>query len=60
MRNRLHEDHLVYRPDGGSDDRSNLRLVHADCHRIHHARDYKRPQKDLQRTSGAVCLSRMR
>ncbi|MFJ2738061.1 HNH endonuclease [Streptomyces sp. NPDC087440] len=23
--------------DGGSDDRSNLELIHADCHREHHA-----------------------
>ncbi|MFJ5817392.1 group II intron reverse transcriptase/maturase [Streptomyces sp. NPDC093108] len=47
MRSRLHEDHLVYRQHGGSDDRNNLRLVHAECHRLHHAgdriRDLKQP-----------------
>ncbi|TDD72205.1 group II intron reverse transcriptase/maturase [Actinomadura darangshiensis] len=36
---RLHKHHLVYRSLGGADDRSNLRLVHADCHRQHHAGD---------------------
>ncbi len=38
-RSRLHEHHLVYRSHGGSDDRSNLRLVHAECHRLHYAGD---------------------
>ncbi|WP_079038289.1 group II intron reverse transcriptase/maturase [Streptomyces sp. NBRC 110028] len=42
MRHRLHEDHLVYRRHGGSDERRNLRLVHAECHRLHHAGDGKR------------------
>ncbi|MBV6697824.1 group II intron reverse transcriptase/maturase [Kitasatospora aureofaciens] len=42
MRHRLHEDHLVYRRHGGSDDRRNLRLVHAECHRLHHAGDGRR------------------
>lgn len=44
---RLHEHHLVYRSHGGSDDRNNLRLVHAECHRLHHAgdgaRDFQQP-----------------
>ncbi|MEV7394797.1 group II intron maturase-specific domain-containing protein [Streptomyces sp. NPDC091215] len=35
----LNKHHLVYRRDGGTDARANLRLVHADCHRQHHAND---------------------
>ncbi|MEU3312801.1 group II intron reverse transcriptase/maturase [Streptomyces sp. NPDC006662] len=38
----LHKHHFVYRRDGGSDQRTNLRLVHADCHRQHHAGDHRR------------------
>ncbi|MFI6287617.1 group II intron reverse transcriptase/maturase [Streptomyces sp. NPDC051018] len=38
----LHKHHLVYRRDGGTDARANLRLVHADCHRQHHANDVNR------------------
>ncbi|MER7404543.1 HNH endonuclease [Streptomyces sp. NPDC000070] len=30
------------RRDGGSDERRNLRLVHAECHRRHHAGDHER------------------
>ncbi|WP_435108496.1 group II intron reverse transcriptase [Nocardiopsis synnemataformans] len=46
MRHRLHEDHLVYRRHGGSDDPKNMRLVHAECHRLHHAGDGRRfPKK---------------
>ncbi|MFE5325500.1 HNH endonuclease [Embleya sp. NPDC056575] len=36
---RLHVHHIVRRRDGGSDERLNLELIHADCHRAHHARD---------------------
>ncbi|MET8009731.1 HNH endonuclease [Streptomyces sp. NPDC005271] len=28
--------------DGGTDERNNLRLVHSECHRRHHAGDGKR------------------
>ncbi|MFI0977743.1 group II intron reverse transcriptase/maturase [Streptomyces sp. NPDC021093] len=35
----LHKHHFVQRRDGGTDDRTNLRLVHAECHRQHHAVD---------------------
>ncbi|GGN07743.1 group II intron reverse transcriptase/maturase [Streptomyces fuscichromogenes] len=35
----LHKHHFVYRRDGGSDDRTNLRLVHSACHRQLHAQD---------------------
>jgi RNA-directed DNA polymerase len=35
----LNRHHDQYRRHGGTDDRSNLRLVHAECHRAHHARD---------------------
>ncbi|MFF3547643.1 group II intron reverse transcriptase/maturase [Streptomyces platensis] len=38
----LNKHHFVYRRDGGTDQRTNLRLVHADCHRQHHAGDSKR------------------
>ncbi|MGR3933368.1 group II intron reverse transcriptase/maturase [Streptomyces sp. BRA346] len=42
----LHKHHFfVYRRDGGSDDRTNLRLVHSECHRLHHAADGKRTRK---------------
>ncbi|MER7795697.1 group II intron reverse transcriptase/maturase [Streptomyces sp. NPDC097640] len=36
---RLDKHHLVYRSLGGSDARSNLRLVHSECHQQHHAGD---------------------
>ncbi|WNI20449.1 HNH endonuclease signature motif containing protein [Streptomyces sp. ITFR-16] len=39
---RLHVHHIVYRRDGGADDRSNLELIHADCHRELHARGDRR------------------
>lgn len=35
----LNKHHFVYRRDGGSDETKNLRLVHAECHRQHHAND---------------------
>lgn len=38
----LHKHHFVYRRDGGTDERNNLRLVHSECHRQHHAGDGKR------------------
>ncbi|MEU3743414.1 HNH endonuclease [Streptomyces sp. NPDC032198] len=38
----LHKHHFVYRRDGGSDGRPNFRLVHAECHRQHHAGDGRR------------------
>lgn len=38
----LNRHHLVYRSLGGSDKPSNLMLIHADCHRSHHAGDKKR------------------
>ncbi|MFD7123940.1 group II intron reverse transcriptase/maturase [Streptomyces anulatus] len=38
----LHKHHFVYRRDGGTDERTNLRLVHSDCHRQHHAEDARR------------------
>ncbi|MER5659925.1 HNH endonuclease [Streptomyces mirabilis] len=40
-----HKHHLIYRRDGGSDERGNLRLVHAECHRRHHAGDHERAKK---------------
>lgn len=38
----LHKHHFIYRRNGGSDERRNLRLVHAECHRQHHAGDHER------------------
>lgn len=32
-----HVHHVVHRSQGGSDDRRNLELIHAECHRRHHA-----------------------
>ncbi|MFE9927350.1 HNH endonuclease [Streptomyces sp. NPDC005774] len=39
----LHKHHFVYRRDGGSDEKTNFRLLHAECHRQHHAKDGRRP-----------------
>jgi RNA-directed DNA polymerase len=36
-RKAVHKHHIVYRKHGGPDDSSNLQLVHAYCHRRHHA-----------------------
>ncbi|MGR3936458.1 group II intron reverse transcriptase/maturase [Streptomyces sp. BRA346] len=41
----LNKHHFVYRRDGGTDERTNLRLVHADCHRQHHAHDGRRTRQ---------------
>lgn len=41
---RLHKHHLTYRSRGGSDQANNLVLIHSDCHRKHHASDYKEMQ----------------
>jgi RNA-directed DNA polymerase len=41
----LNTHHFVYRQFGGSDARANLRLVHADCHRHHHAGDHRRAKE---------------
>ncbi|MCX4971220.1 group II intron reverse transcriptase/maturase [Streptomyces sp. NBC_00654] len=49
-RKMVHKHHLVYRSLGGSDERSNLRLVHSDCHRQHHAND--------QRVGGRIVAAR--
>ncbi|MBP2050701.1 hypothetical protein J2Z21_003640 [Streptomyces griseochromogenes] len=38
----LHKHHFAYRRDGGSNERKNLRLVHSECHRQHHAGDGRR------------------
>lgn len=37
----INRHHLTYRRQGGSDDRSNLMLIHAECHRQHHAADHQ-------------------
>ncbi len=41
----LNKHHFEYRRDGGSDERKNLRLVHAECHRQLHAADGRRSRK---------------
>ncbi|MGC0422718.1 group II intron reverse transcriptase/maturase [Embleya sp. AB8] len=41
----LNKHHFEYRRDGGSDEKKNLRLVHAECHRQHHAIDGRRPRR---------------
>ncbi|QIY76687.2 group II intron reverse transcriptase/maturase [Streptomyces sp. RLB1-33] len=42
MKKTLHKHHFVYRRDGGTDAKTNLRLVHASCHQQHHAGDARR------------------
>ena len=42
VRKRLHKHHFVYRRNGGADTTANLRLVHGECHRQHHANDGNR------------------
>ncbi|MBT2450178.1 group II intron reverse transcriptase/maturase [Streptomyces sp. ISL-43] len=32
-----HVHHVIHRSQGGSDDKKNLELIHAECHRRHHA-----------------------
>ncbi|MGW5816013.1 group II intron reverse transcriptase/maturase [Streptomyces noursei] len=44
----INRHHLVYRSLGGPDEASNLTLIHADCHRQHHAGDKKRGPKEIQ------------
>ncbi|GAA4009885.1 HNH endonuclease [Streptomyces plumbiresistens] len=51
---RLHRHHFAYRRDGGGDDRNNLRLVHADCHRQHHEADDKRTGRKTRRPQGSA------
>ncbi|WP_078859795.1 group II intron reverse transcriptase/maturase [Streptomyces rubellomurinus] len=38
----IHVHHLVYRSKGGSNHRSNLEVIHAECHRQLHAGDHSR------------------
>jgi 5-methylcytosine-specific restriction protein A len=35
-----HIDHIVEKADGGTDEASNLRLVHRSCHSRRHASDH--------------------
>ncbi|MEV4975997.1 group II intron reverse transcriptase/maturase [Streptomyces scopuliridis] len=39
-----HVHHVVHRSQGGSDDAKNLELIHAECHRRHHAADGRQPR----------------
>ncbi|MFD9290897.1 group II intron reverse transcriptase/maturase [Streptomyces sp. NPDC060030] len=45
---RLNKHHLLYRSLGGSDHASNLVLIHAECHRQHHAGDRRRGFLELK------------
>ncbi|MEU0519879.1 group II intron reverse transcriptase/maturase [Streptosporangium sp. NPDC006007] len=45
----LHKHHFVYRRDGGGDERKNLQLIHADCHRQHHEADDKKTGRKNKR-----------
>lgn len=42
----LHKHHFTYRRDGGTDSKTNLRLVHASCHWQHHASDRRTQQQE--------------
>ncbi|MFJ2776964.1 MULTISPECIES: HNH endonuclease [unclassified Kitasatospora] len=53
----LHKHHFTYRRDGGTDEWNNLRLVHSECHRQHHAGDGKRTTPTCEALG--ACLSRM-
>ncbi|MCX4515744.1 HNH endonuclease [Streptomyces sp. NBC_01619] len=55
----LHKHHFTYRRHGGSDERNNLRLVHSECHRQHHARWQTDHINLLTCEAHAACLSRM-
>ncbi|WP_326763447.1 HNH endonuclease [Streptomyces sp. NBC_01591] len=39
----LNRHHLTYRKNGGTDEKKNLILVHADCHQMHNAKIDRRP-----------------
>ncbi|MEU0382170.1 HNH endonuclease [Streptomyces cyaneofuscatus] len=41
----IHRHHLVYRSRGGSNKTTNLVLIHAECHRQHHAAVHHRNQR---------------
>ncbi|MEU8042409.1 HNH endonuclease, partial [Streptosporangium sp. NPDC049078] len=47
----LNKHHFVYRRDGGKDEKNNLRLVHADCHRQHHEAEDKKTGRKEKRPS---------
>ncbi|MFD4635008.1 group II intron reverse transcriptase/maturase [Streptomyces sp. NPDC058284] len=43
----IHRHHLVHRSRGGSNKTTNLVLIHAECHRQHHAADHHRNPKKV-------------
>jgi RNA-directed DNA polymerase len=51
---RLHKHHFAYRRNGGGDDKTNLQLVHADCHRQHHEADDRRTGRKSGRPQGSA------
>ena len=46
----INRHHLTYRSMGGSDKKSNLVLIHADCHRQHHADDTRIGPRRIPKT----------
>ncbi|MET9142260.1 HNH endonuclease [Streptomyces sp. NPDC004042] len=54
MKKRLHKHHFTYRRHGGSDESKNLRLVHSECHRQHHAGDSDRKCAEPVKPSGLL------
>ncbi|WP_150134528.1 hypothetical protein [Streptomyces hyaluromycini] len=42
LKKMLRKRHFTYRRDGGTDERTSLRLVRSECHRQHHAGDSRR------------------
>ncbi|MFJ2110746.1 HNH endonuclease [Streptomyces sp. NPDC087850] len=40
-----HVHHVIHRSQGGSDDKKNLELIHAECHRWHHAAGGRQTQR---------------
>ncbi|MFE7118525.1 HNH endonuclease [Streptomyces sp. NPDC057654] len=41
----LHKHYFIRRRNGGSDERRNLRFMHAECHRQHHTGGHERAKK---------------
>lgn len=52
----IHRHHLVYRSQGGQDGNANLMLIHAECHRQHHAKDGTHGPREIPkaRSKGAA------
>ncbi|WP_438486117.1 HNH endonuclease [Streptomyces sp. S186] len=44
----INRHHLVYRSEGGTDGKGNLILIHAECHRQHHAGDHSHGPRKIR------------